>query len=96
MLIRNGVVLIDQIDVEIESGKDRYQSIVDSGVMRMRPVLMTAGTTSLGMTPLLKDAFFRDMAITIMAGLVFATILTLIVVPVLYSIFFGIKPREEK
>ena len=96
MLIKNAIVLIDEIDLEIESGKDRYQSIVDSGVSRLRPVLMAAATTILGMTPLLKDAFFRDMAITIMAGLGFASILTLIVVPVLYSIFFRIKPPGEK
>jgi multidrug efflux pump subunit AcrB len=57
----------------------------------MRPVLMAASTTVLGMLPLLTDAFFVAMAVTIMAGLTFASILTLIVVPVLYSIFFRIR-----
>jgi multidrug efflux pump subunit AcrB len=94
MLIKNAIVLIDQIDLEIRSGKDPYYSIVDSGVSRLRPVSMAAGTTILGMAPLLTDAFFADMAITIMSGLGFATFLTLLFVPVLYSIFFNIKYHE--
>jgi len=94
MLIKNAIVLIDQIDLEIREGKDPYLSIVDSGVSRLRPVSMAALTTILGMAPLLMDAFFRDMAITIMFGLGFATVLTLLFVPVLYSLFFKIPaPR---
>ena len=94
MLIKNAIVLIDQIDLEIREGKDSYQAIVDSGVSRLRPVAMAALTTILGMAPLLTDAFFKDMAITIMFGLGFATVLTLIFVPVLYSIFFRINARN--
>jgi multidrug efflux pump subunit AcrB len=90
MLIKNAIVLIDQIDVEIKSGKERFQAVIDSGVSRMRPVMMAALTTILGMVPLLQDAFFISMAVTIMFGLLFATILTLIFVPVLYTIFFKI------
>jgi multidrug efflux pump subunit AcrB len=88
MLIKNAIVLIDQIDTEIAGGKHKFQAIVDSGVSRMIPVSMAALTTILGMVPLLQDAFFVGMAVTIMFGLGFATILTLIVVPVLYSVFF--------
>lgn len=88
MLIKNAIVLIDQIDTEIAGGKHKFQAIVDSGVSRMIPVSMAALTTILGMIPLLKDAFFVGMAVTIMFGLGFATILTLIFVPVLYSVFF--------
>jgi multidrug efflux pump subunit AcrB len=88
MLIKNAVVLIDQIDLEIREGKPVFQAIVDSSVSRLRPVAMAAITTILGMIPLLQDAFFVAMAVTIMAGLAFATALTLIVVPVLYAIFF--------
>ncbi|MGB0934664.1 MAG: efflux RND transporter permease subunit [Alphaproteobacteria bacterium] len=91
MLIKNAIVLIDQIDLEIKSGKDPYQSVVDSAISRVRPVSLAAITTILGMIPLLQDAFFVSMAITIMAGLAFATVLTLIVVPVLYTMFFNIK-----
>jgi multidrug efflux pump subunit AcrB len=91
MLIKNAIVLIDQIDIEIASGKPRFQSIVDSGVSRLIPVAMAALTTILGMLPLLQDAFFISMAVTIMFGLGFATVLTLIVVPVLYALFFKIR-----
>ena len=94
MLIKNAVVLIDQIDLEIKEGKAMFPAIVDSSVSRLRPVAMAAVTTILGMIPLLHDAFFVAMAVTIMAGLAFATALTLIVVPVLYAIFFRV-PFEE-
>ena len=90
MLIKNAIVLVDQIDIEIASGKDHYQSVIDSGISRLNPVMMAALTTILGMIPLLQDAFFKSMAVTIMFGLLVATILTLIVVPVLYTIFFKI------
>ena len=90
MLIKNAIVLIDQIDLDIRSGKDHYQAVVDSAVSRMRPVMMAALTTVMGMTPLLLDAFYISMAVTIMFGLTFAAVLTLICVPVLYTIFFRI------
>ncbi len=95
MLIKNAIVLIDQIDTEFAAGKPGFQAIVDSGVSRLIPVSMAALTTILGMIPLLKDAFFVSMSVTIMFGLGFATILTLIVVPVLYAIFFRV-PADEK
>ncbi|MHC4927231.1 MAG: efflux RND transporter permease subunit [Planctomycetota bacterium] len=91
MLIKNSIVLIDEIDMQIGSGKDRFIAIVDSGLSRMRPVSMAAMTTVLGMIPLLADAFFVAMAVTVMFGLAFATVLTLVVVPVLYTVFFKIK-----
>jgi multidrug efflux pump subunit AcrB len=90
MLIKNAIVLIDQIDANIKSGMDRYESIINSGVSRMRPVSMAALTTIMGMIPLLQDDFFISMAVTIMFGLGFATILTLVVVPTLYATFFKI------
>ncbi|UCF91926.1 MAG: efflux RND transporter permease subunit [Desulfobacterales bacterium] len=90
MLIKNAIVLIDQIDLELSQGKAPLQAIVDSGVSRLIPVSMAALTTILGMLPLLQDAFFIAMAVTIMFGLGFATVLTLVVVPVLYTIFFRV------
>jgi multidrug efflux pump subunit AcrB len=90
MLIKNAIVLVDQIEMEIRAGKPRLQAVVDSGVSRMMPVCMAAITTILGMAPLLQDDFFVSMAVSIMFGLGFATLLTLIVVPVLYVIFFRI------
>ncbi|MGV2990722.1 efflux RND transporter permease subunit [Vibrio sp. E150_011] len=92
MILKNGIVLMDQINLELGTGKDPYLAIVDSAVSRVRPVSMAALTTILGMIPLVFDAFFGSMAVTIMAGLGFATVLTLIVVPVLFAIFFRIKP----
>jgi len=93
MLLKNGIVLLDQINTELKSGKEPYQAVFDSGVSRVRPVSMAAITTILGMVPLLADAFFESMAVTIMFGLGFATVLTLLVVPVLYTMFHRIKYR---
>jgi len=95
MLIKNAVVLIDQIDLEIGGGKEPFSAILDSAVSRFRPVLMAALTTILGMIPLLQDIFFVDMAVTIMFGLAFGTVLTLIVVPVFYEMFFKIEPPKS-
>ena len=93
MLIKNAVVLIDQIDTKIKSGEVPLAAVRDSSVDRMRPVMMTSLTTICGMIPLVSDELFSSMAITIMFGLAFATVLTLIVVPVLYTLFFKIKPE---
>jgi len=88
MLIKNAVVLIDEINLQLSEGKELLAAIVDSGTSRLRPVAMAASTTALGMLPLLTDAFFVAMAVTIIFGLLFATLLTMVVVPVLYAIFF--------
>ncbi len=91
MLIKNAIILIDQIDLEIRQGKDKLTAVVDSAISRVRPVSLAASTTVLGMIPLLPDVFFSSMAVLIMFGLSFATILTLFFVPVLYVIFFKIN-----
>ena len=90
MLIKNAIVLIDEINLQIAGGKNAWEAVIDSGVSRVRPVSMAALTTVLGMIPLLADAFFLALAVTVMFGLAFATVLTLIVVPVLYVCFFRI------
>ncbi|WP_366657898.1 efflux RND transporter permease subunit [Fodinicurvata sp. EGI_FJ10296] len=95
MLIKNAIVLLDEIDDQIAGGKDPYQGLTDASVSRLRPVMLAAGTTILGMVPLLADAFFIGLAVTIMGGLAFATILTLVAVPVLYALFFRIRPPEH-
>jgi multidrug efflux pump subunit AcrB len=92
LLIKNAIVLIEEIDQQIETGKDGLEAILDSSVSRMRPVMLAAATTILGLIPLLSDVFFVNMSVTIMAGLGFASVLTLIVVPTLYAVFFRIKP----
>ena len=90
MLIKNAIVLIDEADGLIRDKMDPYAAVIQAGVSRARPVCMAALTTMLGMLPLFQDAFFIAMAVTIVFGLGFATVLTLVVVPVLYAIFFKI------
>ncbi len=93
MLIKNGIVLVEEIDLVRAEGKPLREAIVEASVSRLRPVMLAAVTTVLGMLPLLGDAFFVSMAVTIMGGLTFATVLTLVAAPVFYLIFFG---REER
>lgn len=95
LLIKNAIVLIEEIDQQIEEGKPQLTAILDSAVSRLRPVAMAAATTILGMIPLLGDVFFVNMAITIMAGLAFATLLTLVIVPVLYAILFHVPYSRD-
>jgi multidrug efflux pump subunit AcrB len=89
-LIKNQIVVLSKIFTEIDKGKTPYQAILDGGVSKSRPVCMVVLTTVLGMIPLLTDPFFGAMAVCIMFGLSFAAVLSLIVTPVLYAIFFGV------
>jgi len=86
------LVLVDEINIQEAEGKQLIDAIVDSTASRLRPVAMAASTTALGMIPLVLDAFFVAMAVTIIAGLVVATVLTMLVLPVLYAVVFG--PKE--
>jgi|WetSurSiteA1Bulk_404760.scaffolds.fasta_scaffold00279_7 multidrug efflux pump subunit AcrB len=95
MTIKAAIVLVDEIDVQMAEGKTPYQAVLTSGVSRLIPVCMSSGTTMLGMIPLFSDAFFVAMAVTIVFGLGFATVLVLIVVPVFYSLFFNIKADDN-
>ena len=96
LLIKNGIVLVDQMDIEIGEGKPRFDAVVDSAASRVRPVMMGALTTVLGVLPLFADAFFKSMAVVLVFGLTFATILTLVLVPALYAVFFNIQPSESE
>ncbi|WP_338591803.1 efflux RND transporter permease subunit [Shewanella khirikhana] len=96
MLLKNGIVLLDQINLEINEGKEPFEAVFESTVSRVRPVCMAAITTILGMLPLITDAFFESMAAVVMFGLGVATILTLIIVPVFYLIFFRIPYRSYR
>jgi multidrug efflux pump subunit AcrB len=91
MIIKNAIVLIDEIELQLERGVETYKAVLDSSVSRMRPVIMAAGTTILGMAPLLTDPLYSGMAVTIMGGLFAATFLTLIIVPVVYTLVYRIK-----
>ena len=94
MLIKNAIVLLEEIDLQIAEGTEPREAIVSASSSRLRPVALAAITTILGMAPLLSDAFFADMSVTIMGGLAFATILTLIAVPVFYSLFYRLSYRR--
>ncbi|MGB0847946.1 MAG: efflux RND transporter permease subunit [Thiolinea sp.] len=94
MMVKNAIVLVDETDSQISSGKARLSAVLDSAASRVRPVVLGMLTTVLGVAPLLFDPFFRSLAVVIMFGLSFATILTLVFVPVIYTIFFRIKNTE--
>jgi multidrug efflux pump len=94
MIMRNTVILVDQIDRDIAYGHGRHRAIVDATVRRARPVALTALAAILGMIPLATSAFWGPMAITIMGGLMIATVLTLLVVPALYAIWFRVRADE--
>jgi multidrug efflux pump subunit AcrB len=94
MIMRNTVILVDQIEREIAAGQGRYRAIIEATVRRARPVVLTALAAILGMIPLAQSIFWGPMAITIMGGLLVATVLTLLVVPALYALWFRVR-RDE-
>lgn len=92
MLLKNGIVLVEEIKrINEEEGEPMHDAITQAAVSRLRPVTMAAITTVLGLIPLLGDVFFAPLAVTIMFGLAFGTILTLIVVPVLFALFYRVR-----
>jgi multidrug efflux pump subunit AcrB len=95
MMIKNAIVLLDEVNVNLSLGKAQYDSVIDAAMSRLRPVVLAAATTVLGVVPLLQDVFWIGMAVTIMAGLAFGTILTMLVVPVLYTTFYRISSPPD-
>jgi multidrug efflux pump subunit AcrB len=91
MLIKNAIVLIDEVNAQLAGGNAPIDALLGSAVSRLRPVGMAAATTILGMVPLVIDAFFVSMAVTVIFGLLVATVLTMVVLPVFYSIVFKVK-----
>ena len=99
IIINNAIVLLDQIQVEIDDGATPYDAVINASVSRFQPVMMTTLTTILGLLPLMipPDPLFFAMAVVIAAGLSVGTILTLATVPVLYTLFHGVKiPRGDE
>ena len=94
MLIKNGIVLMDEITLQINQGVEPITALVDSAQSRLRPVMMASLTTILGMIPLLSDAMFGSLAAAIMGGLLCSTVITLLFIPVLYALFFRIQWKK--
>lgn len=91
MIMRNSVILVDQIEQDIGAGQDRFNAIIDATVRRFRPIVLTALASVLAMIPLSRSVFFGPMAVAIMGGLIVATALTLLFLPALYAAWFRVK-----
>ncbi|MFL6592000.1 MAG: efflux RND transporter permease subunit [Luteimonas sp.] len=96
MIMRNSVILVDQIEQDIGAGHDRWHAIIDATVRRFRPIVLTALAAILAMIPLSRSAFFGPMAVAIMGGLTVATALTLLFLPALYAAWFKVRPEEGR
>jgi multidrug efflux pump len=91
MIMRNAVILVDQIDQDIRAGHAPWEAVVEATVRRFRPIALTAAAAVLAMIPLTRSAFFGPMAVAIMGGLVVATLLTLLFLPALYAAWFRVR-----
>ncbi len=96
MMIKNAVVLLDQVNLNLAEGMNPLDSVVEAAVARLRPVVNAAATTVLGMLPLLKDGFWVSMSVTVMFGLALGTVLTMVVVPVLYALMYRIQSEPSR
>lgn len=95
MIMRNSVILVDQIEQDIAAGLDKWHAIIEATVRRFRPIVLTALAAVLAMIPLSRSVFFGPMAVAIMGGLIVATALTLLFLPALYAAWFRVKPAER-
>lgn len=95
MIMRNSLILIDQIEQDIQSGQDQWNAILDATVRRFRPIILTALAAVLAMIPLSRSIFFGPMAVAIMGGLIIATLLTLFFLPALYAAWFKVKKQVK-
>ena len=96
MIIRNSVILVDQIDMDIARGLHPWDAVIDATIHRLRPIVLTAAAASLGMIPIASEVFWGPMAYAIIGGLVVATLLTLLFLPALYVAWFRIKEPETE
>jgi multidrug efflux pump len=94
MIMRNSVILVDQVREEMERGLDPWNAVLEAAIHRTRPVMLTAAATVLAMVPLARSVFWGPMAIAIMGGLTIATALTIFFVPALYAAWFNVKRSE--
>lgn len=94
MIIRNSIILLDQIQKHLKAGEDAWHAIIDSAVLRFRPIMLTAAAAILGMVPLIRSVFWGPMAVAIASGLFIATLLTLLVLPTIYAAWYKIKEPQ--
>ena len=94
MMIKNGIVLMDEITLQINNGVEPTKALIESSQSRFRPVMMASLTTIVGMIPLLSDDMFGSLAVTIMGGLLVGTLIILIFIPILYALFFKLKIQK--
>jgi multidrug efflux pump subunit AcrB len=94
MIMRNSVILIDQVREEMERGLDSWNAVLEAAIHRTRPVMLTAAATVLAMVPLTRSVFWGPMAIAIMGGLTIATVLTIFFVPALYAAWFRVGRQQ--
>jgi multidrug efflux pump subunit AcrB len=95
MIVKNAIVLLDEAEMLIAGGVEKYHALIDATISRTRPVLLASFTTILGMIPLLGDPVYVSMAVAIISGLLVGTLITLVFVPVLYAAFYGVKRMEK-
>jgi multidrug efflux pump len=95
MIMRNSVILVDQIDQDKAAGLADWEAVVESTIRRFRPIVLTAAAAILAMIPLTRSVFFGPMAVAIMGGLAVATMLTVLFLPALYAFWFGIKVPKQ-
>ena len=93
MMIKNAVVLLDEVNINKAGGIPVYDALLDAAQSRLLPVINASLTTALGLLPLLQDVFWQSMAVTIMFGLMVGTVITMVVVPVLYAVFYHVDER---
>lgn len=91
IIIRNSIILIDQIDQQLQAGESAWNAVINAAVLRFRPIMLTASAAILGMVPLATSPLFGPMAITIAGGLLMATVLTLLVLPAMYAAFYRVR-----
>ena len=96
IIIRNSIILIDQIDQDIAAGMERMEAIVGAAVRRFRPIMLTALTAVLALIPISRGVFWGPLAYAMMGGILVATVLTILVLPAAYALFFGRAPKHER
>ena len=91
MMVKNAIVLVDEIGALQAAGLAPFDAVINAAVSRLRPVLLAAGTTVLGVIPLLSDVFWVSMSVVIMFGLTLGAVITMVLLPAIYSLLFGIR-----